>query len=624
EKVAELEEELVRARNAAADGSKQAAQLRWRLASRGSELELRRVELTTLERALDEHVLEATHLRRALRKQVRKRTLREKQVARLRVPASERDALAAEVRRLSDEHAAATQRLRDEHALETQRLEEARALETQRLRDEHAREAKHLRDGHAAEARRLADELAARDATVAARQRSISELEARARDLDAELERRAAEVVARERTIEERRAELQKVRGELEQRSTELRRQRERTDGLETQVSRLAAELADREAQLAAREQQLQSLTAAHGLAQAELEALAAERQELQTGLAVLTAAHAEAQAELDDLRRAEAALRVLLESGRVGTRRVRTLSHLGSWLVHLRFGLVRDALALRGDAGFDAAAYAARYPDVALSGVSPLLHYVEYGRREGREAGPWATRAKAIAPAPGTPEAPAVEPPPPPPALEPAAVPQAASEPDVAPPSPPERAPLPEPTPPAASEAPAELTPTPAAEPAPPPPESVVLSPEDRRRLLATIRAVAEEHIPPGATIAVVTRGDAALLGMPGRQAIHFPRAEDGGHLSKEPLDGAQIVEWVDEARRAGAQYLLIPRSSLSWLDRFRAFSNYLERRCRLVVRRDDSCAIFAIPPAGSAAWPADDGGGDGASAEPSALVRG
>jgi hypothetical protein len=614
-KVAELERALARAREAAAEGSKQAARLRWRLATRGSELELRQAEVASLESALGERVVETTQLRRALRKQVRKRTLREREVARLRLVAGERDALAGDVRRLTDEHAVETQRLRDEHALETQRLHEAHALETQRLRDEHAGEARRVRHEHAAEARRLTDELAARDATVAARERTISELETRGRGLDAELKGRTADVAARERTIEERRAEAERLRRELDQRSSELRRQRDRANGLDAQLARLVGELAEREEHLAAREQQLQALTTAHGVAQAELEALTVERQELQNALDALTAAHADAQAELEDLRRADAGLRVLLESGRVRTRRIRVLSHLGSWVVHLRLGLLRDALALRDDAGFDAAAYAARYADVALSGVSPLLHYVEYGKREGRDAGPWGSSAKAIAagepaaapalPAAAPSPAEAVSVSPPSPAVE------------VAPPPAAEPAPPVEPAPAPAPEAAADVPlPPPAAEPA-------VLSPEDRRRLLATVRGVAEEHVPAGTTIAVVTRGDAGLLGLPGRQAIHFPQTESGDHLAKEPVDGAQIVAWLDEARRAGAQYLLIPRESLSWIDRFRAFSNHLDRRCRLVVRRDDVCAIFALPPAGAAGWPEREAGDGDASADARELVR-
>jgi hypothetical protein len=70
------------------------------------------------------------------------------------------------------------------------------------------------------------------------------------------------------------------------------------------------------------------------------------------------------------------------------GATRRRTLRHLASWFLPPTprtlnlFGLY---LLRRLTGGFDDAWYLRTNRDVATAGVNPLLHYLEYGRREGR-----------------------------------------------------------------------------------------------------------------------------------------------------------------------------------------------------------------------------------------------
>jgi len=49
-----------------------------------------------------------------------------------------------------------------------------------------------------------------------------------------------------------------------------------------------------------------------------------------------------------------------------------------------------RDIEVLRGSRLFDARYYLDTYPDVREHGMDPLLHYVKYGAREGRQPNPW------------------------------------------------------------------------------------------------------------------------------------------------------------------------------------------------------------------------------------------
>ena len=74
---------------------------------------------------------------------------------------------------------------------------------------------------------------------------------------------------------------------------------------------------------------------------------------------------------------------------GRSRSRRWRSFTQFCSWLFpptarHL--GYIRTYLHLRRSDLFDADYYLSRYPDVLHAGLNPLMHYVEHGRREGRQ----------------------------------------------------------------------------------------------------------------------------------------------------------------------------------------------------------------------------------------------
>jgi hypothetical protein len=51
--------------------------------------------------------------------------------------------------------------------------------------------------------------------------------------------------------------------------------------------------------------------------------------------------------------------------------------------------GKTRPASLLAGSALFDGGWYLSRYPDVAVSGLDPIQHYLKFGWREGRDPGP-------------------------------------------------------------------------------------------------------------------------------------------------------------------------------------------------------------------------------------------
>ena len=48
-------------------------------------------------------------------------------------------------------------------------------------------------------------------------------------------------------------------------------------------------------------------------------------------------------------------------------------------------FQLIREIKILRNKGGFDSEWYLQTYPDVAQSNLSPLLHYLVYGSKQGK-----------------------------------------------------------------------------------------------------------------------------------------------------------------------------------------------------------------------------------------------
>ena len=82
---------------------------------------------------------------------------------------------------------------------------------------------------------------------------------------------------------------------------------------------------------------------------------------------------------------------------------------------------------------------------------------------------------------------------------------------------------------------------------------------------------------IPEGEQVAVVSRGDAAMLSVEGRVGRHFPGDADGGWIGNHPGDSGEAIRLLEAERALGTRWLVIPKTSSWWLEHYDGFADYL-----------------------------------------------
>ena len=115
-------------------------------------------------------------------------------------------------------------------------------------------------------------------------------------------------------------------------------------------------------------------------------------------------------------------------------------------------------------------------------------------------------------------------------------------------------------------------------------------------QRVIRRVQETVRQTVPRAATIAVASRGDDALLSLYGRAAWHFPRAQDGSWAGEYPATSTSAIAQLESLRASGADFLLFPRQALWWLEYYAQFKQYLDHRYRLVLRRNDTCALYEL----------------------------
>jgi glycosyltransferase involved in cell wall biosynthesis len=122
-------------------------------------------------------------------------------------------------------------------------------------------------------------------------------------------------------------------------------------------------------------------------------------------------------------------------------------------------------------------------------------------------------------------------------------------------------------------------------------------LIPLSNGRLLTQPRTgIADEIFPLGANVLVISRGDDRLLELGSVSASHFPQTTEGTYAGYHPANSAEAIAHLDALQSKGAEYLVVPASSLWWLEHYEDFRRHLERRCRLVYYEENVGLVYAL----------------------------
>ncbi len=116
-------------------------------------------------------------------------------------------------------------------------------------------------------------------------------------------------------------------------------------------------------------------------------------------------------------------------------------------------------------------------------------------------------------------------------------------------------------------------------------------------------IRRIVRQRIPNEAIVAVVSRGDPDLMQLGGRRAWHFPRGHDGSYAGYHPADSTAAIDHLEQLRQEGADFVVFPSTALWWLGHYREFSRHLFSTFTVDYRDDDTCVIFDLRTARTAA---------------------
>ncbi|HET9198644.1 MAG TPA: hypothetical protein VFN92_10370 [Solirubrobacterales bacterium] len=121
-------------------------------------------------------------------------------------------------------------------------------------------------------------------------------------------------------------------------------------------------------------------------------------------------------------------------------------------------------------------------------------------------------------------------------------------------------------------------------------------IGPEEYEELCRRVGAVLADATPPAATVAVVSKGDPRLVEVEGREGRHFPADAEGKYAGYHPRTSEEAIAQIEEARRAGAEYLCFPATALWWLDHYQGLAGWLGSHCRAVAEDPETCVVYDL----------------------------
>ncbi len=133
------------------------------------------------------------------------------------------------------------------------------------------------------------------------------------------------------------------------------------------------------------------------------------------------------------------------------------------------------------------------------------------------------------------------------------------------------------------------------ASDPAPWTPPIPGASKQEYAGLIPRIRELVGTLLPSGSNVLVTSRGDDALLELPGVRGAHFPQEKRGAWAGFHPADSESAIAHLEALRAEGAEFILFPGTAYWWFDYYGELSRHLLTRSR-VVHHDNDCVIFDL----------------------------
>lgn len=115
-------------------------------------------------------------------------------------------------------------------------------------------------------------------------------------------------------------------------------------------------------------------------------------------------------------------------------------------------------------------------------------------------------------------------------------------------------------------------------------------------REVVERVHEFAASSLPAGAKVIVVSRGDDDLVALPGRDGWHFPQVVGGTYAGHHPADSEEAIAHLEELRQRGGEYLIIPGTSLWWLEHYGDFRGHLERNYVRIAEAPDAYIVFRL----------------------------
>lgn len=109
-------------------------------------------------------------------------------------------------------------------------------------------------------------------------------------------------------------------------------------------------------------------------------------------------------------------------------------------------------------------------------------------------------------------------------------------------------------------------------------------------------VRQLVSDSTAQGSVIAVVSRGDEALVNLDNRTGWHFPSADEGYYAGFYPASSEDAIRHLEELRSLGATHFAIPATAFWWLEYYSGLREYLALHARLVAFMETCGAVWDI----------------------------